>query len=111
MAQGDERKVPAEIAQTIGAKPMLGGFAIEGPRVDIAPDLFCVRDARVLYRLDVTEAQLLYLYALVDIDEGENASMSDKELDVLRDVLAYHKGGIDGPSDDSDDRPPPADNE
>lgn len=100
MTQDDEKNTPAEIAQTIGERPMLGGFAIEGPRIDVAPDLFRVRDARVLYRLDVTETQLLYLYALVEVDEGEHANMPDKELDVLSDILAYHKGGIDGPDHD-----------
>lgn len=102
--------VAQELQQTCG-QPALSGFIVEGPTIYAVPEsMFTERPLR-RYRLDVTESQLNYLHALAEVDEGENAEeLSSREYDELIGALCYHHSGIHGP-DDTDDRPPAADNE
>lgn len=74
-------------------------FKVNEGRIDVVPANL-QQVAPVLYRMEVTEAQLDYLHALViDIDEGENAQMPPAEFDRLHDVLEYHHKGIHGPEE------------
>jgi hypothetical protein len=95
----------------VNESPRIGGFVVEGPRVDSVPPVLLTEQVSVRYRLDVTEAQLNYLHDLVSVDEGDHAEdLSSTEFDELVGLLVYHHSGIHGPSD-TDDRPPQADNE
>lgn len=88
------------------------GFrATDAPRIDCVPPVMFTEKVGVRYRLELTEAQLGYVYDLMSVDEGEHADeLSSREYDELVAQVCYHHSSIHGPGD-TDDRPPQADNE
>lgn len=73
-------------------------FVLTGERrIDCVPELMIDHKQTVRYRLDLTEAQVKYITALVEVDEGEHAEMAPAMFDELQGMLVYHRQGIDGP--------------